>query len=544
MRTSITQNIQYIAIFFLALTILCAQACITADGTKTSTVKQDSPTDNGDHRNPGNPSHTGSSSGHPSKPDGNNNSNGSVNNGTNSNVRNPNASSSNGLTLTKDRNYQVVRLLKTDENKLENVNLANSNTLVTYADGLGATMQKIVVQGAADKRDIVTPVDIDGAGVETRKLLPFLSSSTPGAFRTNSFSKQKQFYLKPEKGIPSTSNPQKTFRFSQSPDRSVTQVNHEGNAWAPNSGRALKVEYGSNHKEKVTYWTKNTDGSVSATQYFPYNSLHWKKVTDEDGHSQLEYFNPKDQLVQNTLGNQTTCYVYNEKGQLELMIPPQALASRGLIRNRKLTKTEVDQYCWQYKYDGLGQLIEMKRPGAEPTYYLFNKLGQMIMSQDGELRKQNAWYFSKYDAQGRMILEGIHYPDQKLSKDVLYLQIMSQQASASTPVWEKLTNGGAHFGYTNQSYPILKKWKMLKVHYFDDYDFDNDGSPDVAFISDRNFPNLQPAKYVQNKPTAIRVALLNPDAYAPGASSALLPQSELSVSFYSAVGEVIQTQKQ
>uniref|UniRef100_A0AAU6WTS3 RHS repeat-associated core domain-containing protein n=1 Tax=Chryseobacterium endophyticum TaxID=1854762 RepID=A0AAU6WTS3_9FLAO len=80
-------------------------------------------------------------------------------------------------------------------------------------------------------------------------------------------------------------------------------------------------------------------------------------VTDEDGNTTVEFKNGEGQiiLVRKNDGAQDvdTYYLYNEYGQLAYVIPP-------LAANKTLDPVTLDKLCYQYRYDGMGKMVEKK----------------------------------------------------------------------------------------------------------------------------------------------------------------------------------------
>lgn len=65
------------------------------------------------------------------------------------------------------------------------------------------------------------------------------------------------------------------------------------------------------------------------------------------------------------------------------------------------------QYAYIYRYDGFNRCIYKKLPGCEPVYYIYDKAGRLILSQDGEQRSKGEWMFTLPDILGRTVLSGI-----------------------------------------------------------------------------------------------------------------------------------------
>ncbi|WP_456243166.1 DUF6443 domain-containing protein, partial [Xanthomarina spongicola] len=69
---------------------------------------------------------------------------------------------------------------------------------------------------------------------------------------------------------------------------------------------------------------------------------------------------------------------------------------------------EINGLSYIYHYDYRNRLIEKKIPGKGWEYIVYNTLDKPILTQDANLRTQNSWLFTKYDAFGRVVYTGKH----------------------------------------------------------------------------------------------------------------------------------------
>jgi RHS repeat-associated protein len=95
---------------------------------------------------------------------------------------------------------------------------------------------------------------------------------------------------------------------------------------------------------------------------------------------------------------------------------------------------------------------------------VYNRLDQVVLTQDSVQRLANRWSFTKYDALGRPVMTGLHTNPSPLATVQLTVD-------AVTPLWEQRDNTGATgSGYTNVSYPTAFDY-FHSISYYDDYDF-------------------------------------------------------------------------
>ncbi len=105
-----------------------------------------------------------------------------------------------------------------------------------------------------------------------------------------------------------------------------------------------------------------------------------------------------------------THYVYDDFGNLRFVIPPIVTAN-----NFTLNDVQFNQYIYGYQYDGRNRLIRKKIPGKGWEELVYNRIDQMILSQDSLQRTSAKRSFSKYDALGRMVISGM-VTNQSLSR--------------------------------------------------------------------------------------------------------------------------------
>ena len=70
-----------------------------------------------------------------------------------------------------------------------------------------------------------------------------------------------------------------------------------------------------------------------------------------------------------------TYYVYDDKGNLCFVLQPMYQSSANL-----------DQYAFQYKYDGRNRCIWKKLPGAGYMEMVYDNADRLVFSQDGNQR--------------------------------------------------------------------------------------------------------------------------------------------------------------
>jgi len=73
----------------------------------------------------------------------------------------------------------------------------------------------------------------------------------------------------------------------------------------------------------------------------------------------------------------------------------------------------IRQLCYYYEYDSRERMVVKQLPGADPVYMVYDNRDRLVLTQDGNLRKDkdgimlNKWLFIKYDELNRPVMTGI-----------------------------------------------------------------------------------------------------------------------------------------
>ena len=408
-------------------------------------------------------------------------------------------------TPSSNQNYILTRTFKkpvTDGTLGNSRDVCEENQTIQYFDGLGRPLQAVQVQGSPGFKDIVQPVAYDALGREQFKYQPYAAQTgTTGAFRTGALADQLAFYNSPTAGIKATTYPFAETVFEASPLNRIQQQGAPGADWQVSAGHTLKTDYGTNVQDEVKLWTVNNAGngaSASGSAYQPgklYKTIvkdeNWvptalkagttEEFKDFEGHVVLK------RVWETDVKSLDTYYVYDDLGNLRYVLPPAVNEHTDRlsepISSFDESQTVFDQFIYGYRYDGRKRLTEKKIPGKGWEFMVYNKLDQVVMSQDANQRNKTPqeWIYTKYDAFGRTVITGLYVKagttadnaivPQRTVKNALQDELDTQvqqiaNGDASKSLWE--TRNGTD--YDGKSFPQTGG-NVLTVNYYDDYDF-------------------------------------------------------------------------
>ena len=395
-------------------------------------------------------------------------------------------------TPSTNQNYILTRSFKipvTDATLGNSRNLCEENQTIQYLDGLGRPLQTVQVQGSPGFKDIVQPVAYNAFGREQFKYQPYpAQTGTTGNYRTGALADQLAFYNSPTAGVKATAYPFAEIQFEASPLNRVLQQGAPGEAWQISAGHTLRTDYGTNAQDEVKLWTINGgDNGATAGVYLP-GKLYKNIVKDENWVSgnagTTEEFKDFEGRVvlkrvwETNTKSLSTYYVYDDLGNLRYVLPPAINENGQALSSFDETQTIFDQFIYGYHYDGRKRLVEKKIPGKGWEFMVYNKLDQVVFTQDAVQRGKSPqeWNFTKYDAFGRVVLSGRYIDGLHNGQSVTNYRAAFQSIADGTAAFEKRDPSNTLTGYSNDVMPQGSIGDYYVMNYYDDYDF-----PDNSF---------------------------------------------------------------
>ncbi|SDG66606.1 YD repeat-containing protein, partial [Epilithonimonas hungarica] len=188
-----------------------------------------------------------------------------------------------------------------------------------------------------------------------------------------------------------------------------------------------------------------------------------------------------------------TYYVYNQYGQLVMIVPPKASA-------QTLTQDVKEQLCYTYRYDARGRLIEKRLPGKGREEMVYDRADRLILYRDANMRGQNRWLITKYDLFGRVLYTGfLSGGDRGGWQTIIMDGLVIEQ-----PDGTGFARNGMQVLYSNGWFHELDT--VLSVNYYDTYPVGTPAKPaliaEAALSSDilaaQSTKTMPTASYVKN----------------------------------------------
>lgn len=368
---------------------------------------------------------------------------------------------------------------------------SNVNVSIGYVDGQGRPVGTVAIKSSPSANSMLQYQEYDDMGREAIRYLPYTKAGDNGnALPTTADA--LNFYTNAP-GVVHTPYPFSETKFERTALNRVLEEGAPGDYWqlststSDNKGHTKSYWYDPLRKEAKYESSINTiTGERSLyrngnNEMYPLNALERQSIRDENATlsggelgAVMESKDSEGRVIMRRTFNKngaatdtlSTYYIYDKFGNLSFVLPPGANPDAKAA----ITQQTLDNFCYQYLYDGRNRLIEKKIPGKGKEIIIYNKLDQIVFTQDAEQAKTSPSpypyvSFIKYDALGRVIMTGVekNYTGSRQSIQDVF------DTWAQIVLWEKRDPAGWH-GYTNVAVPYGQATMEPEVvNYYDDY---------------------------------------------------------------------------
>ena len=330
-------------------------------------------------------------------------------------------------------------------------------TAIHYMDGLGRQEQTITMNAAPDGQDFVSLVEYVGKRKQGKLWLPVTSHTEGQRTDVADLKSQAQSDYDDE-------YPYEETQYEASALRRVNKHSKPGTSY--HNHEATMSYTVCDGSEQVRVYTMKNDSvlKTSGENYAPY-TLYQTTDTDEDGKTMTVYTDRSGRTIAEDRGGNRTYYVYNELGRLCIVLPN---ISPSKLNNGEYSPDNVTlratAYC--YRYDNNGNLIYKRLPGCKPQYMVYDRLGQLVLKQDGNQRNANKWTMCAYDSLGR----NLYIAEIVLEQNHEYLRNLFAGQWQVEHYGSNQQNMIAGTGYASS---ILGNAgiHLLTVNYYDNYNY-------------------------------------------------------------------------
>ena len=178
------------------------------------------------------------------------------------------------------------------------------------------------------------------------------------------------------------SNPYSVTGYEPSPRRMEVSAMREGALWQ-DGDHSRKTRITTNRASRREFCPRYevVDGGIEYKGRYEAGKLLIEETTDEDGHFVQKYTDMRGNTLMTSHGkgnsNISTCYIYDDYGDLRYVLPPNASDKTYYD-----TDDVLAQNSYQYRYDDRGNVVYRKMPGRDAIRYRYDSAGRLIVEQD------------------------------------------------------------------------------------------------------------------------------------------------------------------
>lgn len=322
-----------------------------------------------------------------------------------------------------------------------------------YDNGLGDVLQEVQSFIGSSLPSIVVHHEYDSYRRRTRTWLPVTSSGS-GYVMSGTVAYQAQSQYDDTK--PFSRTVYDTFLPSQ------PSAQYKAGAQWQNNEKKVSLTY----RESVMtgmYADSDADGylyTLPVKKYFTTNTV------DEDSSWTRKYTDLNGRVMMSETSQGYTYYVYNARGDIKYAIPPilsDYLLSYYGSSSGHITDDDamMQKYAYIYRYDRQGHCIYKKLPGCAPIYYVYDRTGALILTQDGSQRQRGEWAYTIPDIFGRPCISGVCSNTVSYDEEPLHSVFVHAVYDGTTTA----TGGYAVYNIT------LDQQVLYTAAYYDNYGF-------------------------------------------------------------------------
>ena len=373
------------------------------------------------------------------------------------------------ISPSTNQNYILTRTPMTNTTNANNLNTNSCLYTVQYFDKYGRLEETVSRKRSSQSRDLVNYIQYNQDGRIWQKWLPLpvIESNNGAHVHFDRLEDDARNYF-------NDADPCVSYEYERSVFGRIVREADPAEDWRL-YGDFRTTNYARNLNDGGTFScprinaTYSNDTLITLTRGTDYVSgeLYVTVKKDEDDKTTHEFKDKLGQIVlTRQLGNSNhdTYYVYDNFGNIAAVLPPiitDMLTSGGSYNN---SNEVIWKYAYLYCYDKRGNCIGKKLPGAAWTLYVYDHGSRLILTQDGNLRKQGKWLFTLPDKLGRNAVIGLYNASHNpFATDLANKDIYAEWKGSSAI-------SSAFYGYQPQGIALTDPI-VENVNFYDGYTF-------------------------------------------------------------------------
>ncbi|MEM7552407.1 MAG: DUF6443 domain-containing protein [Bacteroidota bacterium] len=202
----------------------------------------------------------------------------------------------------------------------------SATTSNSYVDGRGRPIQSVIQEHSPQGYDVLQATFYDEFGRTPMQYLPYTSPDQSGNFKEDFKNEQSSFYINTTE-VASSTKPFSNILYDNSPLNRIKEQYAPGEAW---QDHPIEFDYLTNEEDEVILFEINDSGSLEENNHYEAGELYLTVTTDEHGNQAKEYKDKEGRIVLKAVQSGAaeyakTYYVYDDFGQLAVVLPPEAV---------------------------------------------------------------------------------------------------------------------------------------------------------------------------------------------------------------------------
>ena len=356
-----------------------------------------------------------------------------------------------------------------------------SRMTTTYYDGLGRPVQVVRAGAGGDFEDITEVTEYGRDGKISKVWNPVGASGDSYYLEKDRLTElSRQLYGK---------EAYTEYGYDLTAERNEISVRRPGDEKAMT--RLYEIGFG----YMCPFFGIDTTGRLFRNGYYDEGKFRYVETTDQDGRIKYVYTDFDGRTIMEEIDGEQTCYAYDVCGRLGCVVSPEAtllFEAKGICDS-----TTVARLCTRYVYDNRDRIIETHLPGVAPTYYVYDKMGRLVMEQNGYLRKYGHWRFYGYDSKHRLAVSGTTEDSRTRFSHAWLIDEYKDKTIVAT--YSAAVDKDVSLCHRLENLPT-DYYLMTHAYFYDDYSF---WTSDWELSSHPEFPTAAAGR--QGKPTGTAV---------------------------------------
>ena len=284
-------------------------------------------------------------------------------------------------------------------------------TDIIYYGGLGYPVQEVSAEHVFPGRNLIRPIVYDYMRRETKSYLPYSSDAINSRYTPSPLPAQQSYHdgLHPGEG----QHAKVTRHYEDGPSGRLLEERREGSAYLSairDTRHVYRLSASGDAVMKLRYVYPSGSAAASVVRDGMYGDaeLMVARTVSEDRDTSFVFTTASGRMVLSRQMNAGTAhdtyYVHDLRDSLVCVVQPMGSAAIG--DGFSFDGELAQDFCFTYRYDAFGNMIERHVPGAGTEVMAYDLRGRCVMYADADMTAAGLCRYTVYDEIDRVVEEG------------------------------------------------------------------------------------------------------------------------------------------